>query len=146
MKKINIVCVGKLKDYYEEAAEDYALRLRKFCELSIIELPEAKTQCVKRESDEILKRLSGYTILTDVGGETLSSVDFSQRMDKLFLTNPSLTFVIGGSEGVDRRVREAADMKISFGAFTYPHQIMRVMLLEQIYRAFGIAAHTPYHK
>jgi len=146
MKKINIVCVGKIKDFLTLAINEYTIRLRKFCELNIIELPEAKNECVKKESEEILKKLSGYVILCDLKGENLTSEEFSQKLDKLFISTSTVTFVIGGSEGVSNEVKSRADLKICFGKFTYPHQLMRVILLEQIYRAFGIKNNTPYHK
>ncbi len=146
MKRINLVCVGKIKDFLLPAVNEYSTRLRKFCALTVTELPEARTDCVKREGEEILKRLSGYVILCDLKGELLTSEGLAQKMDRLFLSAPALTFVIGGSEGVSEEVKKRADAKISFGGFTYPHQLMRVILLEQIYRAFGIINNTPYHK
>lgn len=146
MKKINIVCVGKIKDFLTLAINEYTTRLRKFCELNIIELPEAKSECVKKESEEILKKISGYVILCDLKGENMTSEEFSQKLDKLFISTSTVTFVIGGSEGVSDEVKSRADLKICFGKFTYPHQLMRVILLEQIYRAFGIKNNTPYHK
>ena len=146
MKKINIVCVGKIKDFLLPAINEYSTRLRKYCSLNVVEIEEAKSECVKKESEQIMKKLSGFVVLCDLGGEIMTSEAFSEKLDKLFVSNPAVTFVIGGSEGVSDEVKKRADFKICFGKFTYPHQLMRVILLEQIYRAFGIAQGTPYHK
>ena len=87
-----------------------------------------------------------YVILCDIGGKLLTSPELSETMDKAYLSQPEITFIIGGSEGVDERVRSKADLRLSFGRVTFPHQLMRLMLTEQIYRAFMINSGSAYHK
>jgi 23S rRNA (pseudouridine1915-N3)-methyltransferase len=147
MKKVNIIAVGGLKDgFYISAAAEYVKRLSRFCELRITELDEFAEDEGGRESDAVLSALKGKRFwLLDIEGTQSTSEGFAELLDKAFLTG-EVTFVIGGSRGVNARVRAAADKKISFGRFTYPHRLMRVMLLEQLYRAFTIIAGLPYHK
>ena len=148
MKKVNLLCVGKIKDkYLRDGIEEYAKRLSRYCSFCINELPDVSgADEVKAESDALLTKLKGYVILCDIGGKLLTSPELSEVMDKAYLTQSEITFVIGGSEGVDERVRNKADLRLSFGRVTFPHQLMRLMLTEQIYRAFNITANTPYHK
>ena len=147
MKKIKLVVVGKLKEkFYADACSEYLKRLNRYAEVTVCELRDRTVNEVKEESDDILSELKGYTVLTDIGGDALSSEQFSQMLDKAFLNYDTVTMVIGGSCGVDDRVRNAAKKKVSFGRMTYPHMLMRVILLEQIYRAFTISEGTPYHK
>lgn len=148
MKKVNLVCVGKIKEkYLRDGIEEYAKRLSRFCSFNIVELPDiAGENEVKKESDAILSKLKGFVIVCDIGGKLLSSPELSSAMDKAYLTNSDITFVIGGSEGFDERVRKEANLSVSFGRVTFPHQLMRLMLTEQIYRAFNISENTPYHK
>ena len=148
MKKVNLVCVGKIKEkYLRDGIEEYAKRLSRFCSFNIVELPDvAGENEVKKESDAILSKLKGFVIVCDIGGKLLSSPELSSAMDKAYLTNSDITFVIGGSEGFDERVRKEANLIVSFGRVTFPHQLMRLMLTEQIYRAFNITENTPYHK
>lgn len=148
VKKATVLCVGKIKEkYFTDGIAEYAKRLGRFCDFSIAEIPdEAGDAEIRRESDELLRRLRGYVVLLDIGGKELSSPEFASAIDKAYLTAPEITFVIGGSRGVDDRVRAKADLRVSFGKVTYPHQLMRLILAEQIYRAFNILAGTPYHK
>lgn len=150
MKKIYVTCVGKLKEkFFSLAVEEYRKRLSPYCDLVFDEVADEPTQDeVKRESDAILSTFrEGETrILADIDGELVTSERFSAIIDDAFTSGKSLRFIIGGSRGVDERVRKAADRRISFGRVTYPHQLMRVILGEQIYRAFTILHHTPYHK
>lgn len=148
MKKVTVIAVGKLKKEFRDAADEYAKRLSRFCDFSLTEIADSSLpDAVRRESAEILKRADGYKILCDVGGEQMSSEKFAAFIERRFTEGAAnITFIIGGSEGVSSEVRAAADKRISFGAFTYPHQLMRVILLEQIYRAFTITAGLPYHK
>ena len=146
MKKVNLVCVGKIKEkYLRDGIEEYAKRLSRFCSFSIIELPDIPGE-IKKESDAILSKLKGFVIICDIGGKLVTSPELSISMEKAYLTNSDVTFVIGGSDGFDDRVRAAANLSISFGRVTFPHQLMRLMLSEQIYRAFNITENTPYHK
>ena len=151
MKTVNVTCVGKLKEkFFADAVSEYGKRLNKFCKLEITELDDfSHTDAAKKESDEIEKTFKAgeYLILADVGGELITSEGLSEIMENAYLSGKStVRFIIGGSCGVDGRIKKAADKRISFGRVTYPHQLMRVILLEQIYRAFTISANMPYHK
>lgn len=148
MKKIKILCVGKIKEkFIDLGIDEYKKRLSRFCDLKIVELPdESGDVAVKKESDALLKSMSGRVVLMDVEGKLVTSPQLSELIENSYLTSPEVTFVIGGSEGVDERVKARADERISFGRVTYPHQLMRLILTEQIYRAFCISCGTPYHK
>ena len=158
---IEILCVGKLKEkYWQDAAAEYSKRLSRFCTLKITELPEAKpagsspadeAAVVKAESDALLARLdkgpASYCIALAVKGQALSSEKLAEKTAALTLSGKSrIVFVIGGSLGLSKELLDACDMKLSFSEMTFPHQLMRVILLEQIYRAFKINAHETYHK
>ncbi len=147
---IHIVCIGKLKEkYWQDAAAEYIKRLSRFCKLSVTELSESKSDSKEEESEEILGRIpkESYVIALDVGGKRLSSEGFAEKISELALNGSSdICFIIGGSNGFDDRVRKTADMRLSFSDFTFPHQLMRVILLEQIYRAFKIINNEKYHK
>ncbi len=150
MKKINIVCVGKIKEkFISDGIAEYLKRTSRFAAVSVVELPDHatdKAECVRKESDEILSKLKGYVVALDIGGTQKSSEEIALTLDRAFVTSPEVTFVIGGSCGYDDRVRAKADERLSFGRATFPHQLMRLMLCEQIYRAFTITAGMPYHK
>lgn len=148
MKKVKLVVVGKLKEkYFVDACAEYLKRLQRFVSVTVVELKDRDcVDEVAKESDDILASLSGKVFLTDIGGETVSSEQLSVLIKNAFLQSDTITFVIGGSRGVDDRVRAASDKRISFGRMTFPHMLMRVMTLEQIYRAFTIAEGLPYHK
>lgn len=152
MLNVNVVCVGNLKEKFSQDAEkEYLKRLSKFCKLNVVELKEqnklSNIMLIKeKEGEEIIKNLSSYNILCDLGGENLSSEEFANRLEKLALKNSKITFVIGGSYGVSEKVKNACQMKISFSKMTFPHNLFRIMLLEQIYRAFTILNGINYHK
>ena len=136
MKRVNIICEGKLKEkHFFDAFAEYAKRLSRFCDLRVIET----TTMVP-----YLNR--GLTVVLDVGGALMTSEELSKTLDKAYITASEVNFFIGGSTGLCETVKAAADITISFGRFTYPHQLMRVMLAEQIYRAFCITAGVKYHK
>ncbi len=146
MKKIKIVAVGKLKEkFFADACEEYLKRLGRFADVSVCEIKD-RPDGIAAESSDILQALKGYVILADIGGESKSSEEFSDLLDSAFLRGDTISFVIGGSCGVDQRVRDRADRRVSFGKMTYPHMLMRVIALEQIYRAFTIKEGLPYHK
>ncbi len=146
MIRINIVAVGRMKDsYFEEAVAEYVKRASRFCAVRVIEVADGKSP--EKEGEEILQKLSGCVIACDVKGELISSEDLAAMIQKKSNIGKSeLTFVIGGSEGLSDEVKKRAEEKISFGRVTYPHRLMRVILCEQIYRAFTIISGTPYHK
>lgn len=158
--KITIVCVGKIKEkFYRDALAEYTKRLSRYCSLSITEVADEKTkeqasdvECAiikDREGERILKsiREDGYVITLAIDGKNLDSVELSKKIESLALTGKSnLYFVIGGSLGLSDEVMKRADYKLSFSRMTFPHQLMRVILLEQIYRSYRIINHEPYHK
>lgn len=145
MKRIKIVCVGKLsKSFCRDGCAEYLKRLKSFYDVITVELAEQPT--VKKECDEIAKRLSGYVVLMDVGGATVSSEELAELVRTEHERHDEITFVIGGASGVDDRVRDLVQKRISFGRVTYPHQIARMLLCEQLYRAGTIIKGVPYHK
>ena len=157
---INVICIGKLKErYWTEAVAEYAKRLGSYCTLEITELKEARlpdrageaeeAAVKKAEGESILKHIGKetYVITLEVKGKKLSSEALAEKVAKLSLDGKSsVAFVIGGSLGLDKAVSERADFKLSFSDMTFPHQMMRVILLEQVYRAFKINRGETYHK
>ncbi len=145
MQKIYFVVVGKIKEaFYREAVAEYQKRLSRFAKLEIKELPEGADP--EAEADEILRACRGYTIALAVEGEKLSSERLAEKIKKLSDVGKEITFVIGSSCGLSDRVKNAADYRLSFSDMTFPHQLMRVILAEQVYRAFMINAGATYHK
>lgn len=145
MVKVNLVCVGKLKEsYWREAAQEYAKRLGRFCRLEIRELPERAS--LKEEAADILRAAKGYIIALAVEGKRCSSEAFADKIQSLVDAGTEITFIIGSSCGLDGEVKAQAREMISFSEMTFPHQMMRVVFLEQLYRAFMIGAGAEYHK
>ena len=145
MIKIDIVCVGKIKEeFYRAAVAEYAKRLSRFCKLEIIELPEGKN--LEEEGNTILKRMRGYVVALCVEGDKLSSTEFASKLKALCDRGEHITFLIGSSYGLSASVKQASHQKLSFSDMTFPHQLMRVILCEQIYRAFMINGGGEYHK
>lgn len=158
--RITIVCVGKIKeDFYRKAVSEYEKRLSKYCRLEIMEVQDEKTpdhagaameeQIKEKEASRILKCLKedAYTYTLEICGEKPDSVAFAKHMEQLGIQGKShIQFVIGGSLGLHQSVSKAADRALSFSAMTFPHQLMRVILLEQIYRSYRIIMGEPYHK
>ncbi len=158
--KITCVAVGKIKEmYFSEAVKEYAKRLSRYCKLEIVELPDEKTPdgasaaeeaaILEREGERILKavREDAYVIALAIKGKALDSVEFSRRLERLGVEGKShIVFVIGGSLGLSTAVMKRADESVSFSRMTFPHQLMRVILLEQVYRGFRIMKGEPYHK
>lgn len=158
--KINIVCVGKVKEkFFIGAIDEYSKRLSRYCNLKIIELPDEKTpdnasdtvnDLIKRkEGERILSNIKddSYVIALAIEGKMLDSVELSKKIDELGISGKSdISFVIGGSLGLSSEVLARADYKLSFSKMTFPHQLMRVILLEQIYRSYRIMKNEPYHK
>ncbi len=157
---ISIICIGKLKEkYWVQAVAEYSKRLSVYCSLDIIELKEAKLpdkagaaeeSAVKEtEGREILKRLKDnmYVITLEVKGKMLSSEKLADKVQQLGLSgNSNVVFIIGGSLGLSEEVSRRADFKLSFSEMTFPHQMMRVILLEQVYRSFKMIRGETYHK
>ena len=151
MININIVCVGALKEkFWIDAVSEYGKRLSRFCKLKILELPQQekfdKQKCLEGEGDEILRAVRGYKILLDIEGKQFTSNELAKKIEKVSLSNSEITFIIGGSYGVSEKVKEQADFRLSFGKITLPHNLARVVLVEQIYRAFMITSGNTYHK
>ncbi|MFI3166853.1 MAG: 23S rRNA (pseudouridine(1915)-N(3))-methyltransferase RlmH [Bacillota bacterium] len=150
---IKILAVGNLKDkYYLSAFAEYQKRISAFAKLEVKELKEqthlgSVPLIVERESEDILKNADGYIILLDISGKNISSEALAGEISRLQVSGVSkFTFVIGGSYGVSESVRQKANMRLSFSKMTFPHGLFRVMLAEQIYRAFQIQVGSPYHK
>ena len=154
---VRIVCVGKLKEaYLKDGIEEYAKRLSRFCKFEIIEVSEElcsdlshkNIQNIKiAEGERIIAKLKGYSIALDLKGKMLASEELSQKISLLKQSGTStLTFVIGGSYGLAQQVLDKCDFSLCFGAITYPHQLIRLVLTEQIYRAFMIEEGSAYHK
>ena len=145
MQKIYFVVVGKIKeDFYTEAVQEYAKRLSRFAKVEIKELPEGANP--ETEADSILRACKGYVIALAVEGEKLSSERLAKKIKTLTDEGKEITFVIGSSCGLSDKVKQSADYRLSFSDMTFPHQLMRVILAEQVYRAFMINAGATYHK
>lgn len=153
---ISIVCVGKVKEkYIIEGINEFLKRMQSFAKMKIIELKENgndnnRVLSIEKESEEILKtieKLGGYNILLDIQGKNYSSEEMAQEIEKLTVGGVStLNFIIGGSYGVSQNIRENSQMRLSFSKMTFPHQLMRLILAEQIYRWFSIINNGKYHK
>ena len=151
MLNINIVCVGKLKEqFWKDAEKEYSKRLTKFCNLKIIEIEDVNQgemlKDLEIEGKAILNQIKGKTYLLAIKGKEYSSEDFAEELENLKLNNSQISFVIGGSNGVSNDVAKKISNQISFGKVTYPHNLARIILLEQIYRAFMINSGAKYHK
>ena len=144
---ITILCVGKLKEkYWTEAAAEYRKRLSRYCTITVEELKEENPEA---EGQNILKRLKKDTLVItlEIHGKALSSEELSSKLQELALEGKSdITFVIGGSDGLSEEVSRRSDLKLSFSRMTFPHQMIRIFLLEQIYRSFKIMKGETYHK
>ena len=157
---ITILCVGQIKEkYFRDAIAEYQKRLSRYCKLQMIEVADEKTKenaseeendlIRKKEGERLLKHIkdSDYCITLEIDGKMLTSEGLSKEIDRLGLAGKSsLVFVIGGSIGLDTAVLKRSDYALSFSKMTFPHQLMRVILLEQIYRSYRIMRGEPYHK
>ena len=149
---IKIICVGKVKEkYYREAIEEYLKRLSKYTKVEVIEVNDLnydKEKTIREESKLIIDKLNNndYKILMDINGEILDSVSLSKKLNDLMISNSNITFIIGGSYGVSDELKRMVDYRLSFSILTFPHQLFRVVLLEQIYRCFKIINNEEYHK
>lgn len=157
--KITIVCAGKLKEkYLRDGIAEYEKRLRPYADLRTIEIieermkdrpsPAEKEEVLRREGERLTSQIpqGAYLIVLDVDGEEMSSEKFSARIDRLMLMGEShIAFLIGGPFGLSDELRQRADLRLSFSQFTLPHQLIRLFLMEQIYRSFKISRHEPYH-
>ena len=159
MLKINVICIGKIKEsFFRDAIYEYSKRLSRFCSLHIIELPDEKIPdksstaleegIKEKEGHLILPYLKNdcYNIALDLKGKQYDSVEFSQKISNLSLYNSTINFVIGGSLGISKEVLEKCNEYVCFSKMTFPHQLIRIFLLEQLFRAFKIANNETYHK
>lgn len=158
--KIKIICVGKLKEkYLKDGILEYTKRLTRFCKTEIIEITDEKIpdnaskaqedSILKTEGEKILKHIQKgeYIISLCVEGKNISSTELADKMSNITLSGTStITFIIGGSLGIYEKIKNLSDFKLSFSKMTFPHQLMRLILLEQIYRAFKINSNEEYHK
>ncbi len=145
MQKVNIVCVGRIKEsFFREAVAEYAKRLSRFISLSVRELPEGRN--IEEEADGILHACRGYTIALCIEGKKFSSERLAAELKRQYDRGAEVTFVIGSSCGLSQKVKDAVDLMLSFSDMTFPHQLMRVVLCEQIYRAYMINSGSEYHK
>ena len=159
MLSIDIICIGKIKEkYLQDAISEYSKRLSKYCKLQIIELPDEKIpdklndnlsiQIKDKECSKILNHIKkdSYVIALDIQGTQYYSEDFSKKIDEISMENSNITFVIGGSLGLTQELLNCCNLRVSFSKMTFPHQLFRVFLLEQIFRAFKISHGETYHK
>ena len=158
--KITVVAVGKIKEkFYTDAIGEYGKRLSRYCRLEIVQVADEKTpagasealerQIKEREGERILSQIreGAYVIALAIEGKMRTSEEMAQKMERLGIEGKSqVVFVIGGSLGLSEKVLRRADEKLSFSKMTFPHQLMRVILLEQIYRSYRIITGEPYHK
>lgn len=157
--KITVISVGKIKEkFFTDAILEYKKRLSRFCSVEVIEVKDEKipenaseketSLVLEKESEAILSKIpkNSFKIATCIEGNQVSSTELAKKIEGIKLKNSDIVFIIGGSLGLCEKVKSLSDMRISFGKITLPHQLMRVVLLEQIYRAFKINANETYHK
>lgn len=157
--KIKLLCVGKVKEkYFTDAINEYVKRLSKFTTVEIVEVPDEMTKdkaseaenltVLKKEGDRLLSKIkdSDYVVTLEIEGKKLSSIGLAEKISDICLKASTICLVIGGSLGLDTRVKQRSDFHLSFSDLTFPHQLMRVIVLEQLYRAFKIINNEPYHK
>lgn len=144
MLTVRLICVGSLKErYWVEACREYEKRLSAFCRLTAVQVEESTPE---KEKTVILRAAEGYVIALCIDGQSMSSPQLARRLEQLQMTHSKISLIIGGSDGLAPDVRRRADLCLSFSPMTFPHQMMRVILLEQLYRAFTIQRHMAYHK
>ena len=154
MLKINLIAMGDIKEkYFKDAIEEYKKRISRFAEIKIIELKENAPKnngeilaCLKKDAEEIKKHIKGYPICLDIKGKMLTSEELAKKIDALSLSSSEISFIIGASNGIDEEIKKICKEKISFSPMTFPHQLMRVIFLEQLYRSFTILNNIAYHK
>ena len=150
---IKIICVGKIKEkFYKEALEEYQKRLSKYTKIKIIEVEDINLnneELIKQKEKELILKYiekKEFIITLEIEGKELSSTELSKKIEELETLNPNITFIIGGSYGLDDEIKKQSNFKLSFSKLTFPHQLFRVILLEQIYRAYKIKNNESYHK
>lgn len=156
MVKINIVCIGKVKDkYIRDGIEEFSKRLSRYANFSIVELSEEDDNkgiesAISKETERIInvinKKSQSYNILLDLKGKQKSSEEMAELLEKITIQKSEINFIIGGSNGVGDELRRIVDFRLNFSLFTFPHQLMRLILAEQIYRWISINKNIKYHK
>lgn len=149
---IKIITVGKIKEkYLKDAINEYLKRLSKYTKINLIEVPDENfdiTKTLETEKKSILKYVSekDYIITMEIEGKELSSIEFAKKIDEIQISNSNICFIIGGSYGLSDEIKKMSNFKLSFSKMTFPHQLFRLILLEQIYRAYKINNNESYHK
>lgn len=150
---IKIICVGKLKEsYLKDAQIEYLKRLKKYTSVNLIELTDSNIDdekiALEKEKEQILKYIKqkDYIITLEIEGKELSSIELADKLDKTLITSSDITFIIGGSYGIHRDIKEKSNYKLSFSKMTFPHQLFRILLLEQLFRSYKILNNEKYHK
>lgn len=150
---IKIITVGSIKEkYLKDAIEEYQKRLKKYTDLEIVEIKDEgllpAKQTMAKEAEKINKHINEkeYIITLEIEGKELTSEELSKKIEDIMIINSNITFIIGGSYGIDKSIKDKAKYHLSFSKMTFPHQLFRVLLLEQIYRAFKIMNNESYHK
>lgn len=156
MLKINLIVMGDIKeDYLKQAITEYSKRISRFAKLNMIELKEnvAKSNnnqdilnALAKDAEEIIPHIKGYPICLDITGKMMTSVEFANKIEKLSISNSEISFIIGASNGLCESIKSICKERISFSSMTFPHQLMRVIFLEQLYRSFTILNNISYHK
>lgn len=150
---IKIITVGSIKEkYLKEAIEEYKKRISRYTNIEIIEVSDEglveKSKALKLEAEKIEKQLNGreYIITLEIEGKQFTSEEFASKIDQILIENSNITFIIGGSYGLSEEIKTKSNLHLSFSKMTFPHQLFRVLLLEQIYRAYKINNNESYHK
>ncbi len=150
---IKIICVGKLKEsYLKDAQIEYLKRLKKYTSVNLIELTDSNIDdekiALEKEKEQILKYIKqkDYIITLEIEGKELSSIELADKLDKTLITSSDITFIIGGSYGIHHDIKEKSNYKLSFSKMTFPHQLFRILLLEQLFRSYKILNNEKYHK
>ena len=159
MLSINVICVGKIKEkFFKDSVDEYSKRLSKYCKLNILELQDEKipdktnlsieNEIKEKECNNIINHIKkdSYIICLDLNGKELYSEQFSKNIENISMTSSQITFIIGGSLGLTEKVLDLANQKICFSKMTFPHQLIRIFLLEQLFRAFKISNGETYHR
>lgn len=150
---IKIICVGKIKEkFFKDAVAEYTKRISKYSKLSVVEVDDVNADNIEiilsKEKELILKSINSkdYIITLEIEGNKFSSTELANKIDNILSINPNITFIIGGSYGLHSDIKRISNLKLSFSDLTFPHQLFRVILLEQIYRLFKIKNNESYHK
>lgn len=149
---ITIITVGKIKEkYIREGIDDYLKRLSKFTKIELVELEDEsfdKAKTLKKEANKILKKINpkSFIVTLEIDGKELSSIELSELIEKTTITHSNITFIIGGSYGLDDEIKKLSNYKLSFSKMTFPHQLFRLLFLEQLYRSYKIINNEEYHK